>query len=85
MIIKLAFISSLLLFSCVSALDVPNCVSSETNSLRFSYINGSYDSTTSAGLCHDNTYLYIKWEAIDAEVIAPYKQCNDPLYNADAV
>jgi hypothetical protein len=75
----------LLLVALVASLDVPNCDQEAGYSLPFTYIDGSPDSTTWASLCHDAQHLLIRWKSIDNEVIAPYQNCNDPLYNADAV
>lgn len=71
----------------LKCLNVPSCSDPKIPILRFSYWNGTADSdeSTIANICHDNTHLIIKWTCKDEEVISPYKQCNDPLYNADAV
>lgn len=67
------------------AINVYDCSEQSQYSLSFSYIDGQPDATTTASLCHDSEHLYVRWASIDDEIIAPYQQCNDPLYNADAV
>jgi len=69
----------------VAVVDVPHCSHSSKVWLQYSYINGSYDNTTNATLCHDETSLFVKWFSLDKEIISPYGNCNDPLYNDDAV
>ena len=77
----------MLIVAIAVAVDVPACGDPLTPSLKFSYWNGTVDSpaSTIASLCHNNGNLLITWVCIDAEIIAPYQKCNDPLYNADAV
>lgn len=69
------------------ALNVPLCGTPDIPTLRFSFYNGTADSSnsTKAELCHDGSNLLINWDNTDSEVISPYEHCNDPLYNADAV
>ena len=74
-----------LLLATVITLDVRHCLSEKTFSLNFTYIDGTPDNTTWAELCHNNKELVIRWKSIDKQIISPYNNCNDPLFNADAV
>jgi hypothetical protein len=67
------------------SMDVPECSCSRQKKLRLNYWDGSQDSTTVARICHDNVHLIVKWESKDKEIVAPYENCNDPLFNADSV
>jgi hypothetical protein len=82
---KTALLLVLMISLAVAVVDVPHCSDPSQVWLQYSYINGSYDDTTNATLCHDDVSLFVKWFSADKEVISPYGNCNDPLYNADAV
>ena len=62
--IALIILSSILLQG-HSLLEVRNCLENKAYGLEFSYINGTADNTTTAFLCHESDYLYIKWMAVD--------------------
>ncbi len=80
-------VSLMLIVVAICALNVPPCGDERVPTLRFSYWNGSVDTTnsTTAQICHNADSLIISWNCVDSEIIAPYQHCNDPLYNADAV
>lgn len=66
-------------------LDVRHCDASPQPLLPFTYIDGTPDSTTTASLCYDETYLYVNWQSIDTEIISTFNNCNDPLWQEDVV
>lgn len=74
-----------LLLVLAMALDVRHCDASPQPLLPFTYIDGTPDSTTTASLCYDETYLYVNWQSIDTEIISTFNNCNDPLWQEDVV
>jgi hypothetical protein len=75
----------LLLVTTICVTNIPRCDSAYPLTLNFTYIYGQADNTTSASLCHDESFLYVSWVNIDKEIISTYKQCNDPLEKEDVV
>lgn len=86
---KLSIIVALLTCTLVSSIvvNVPKCTDDHKPNISpfFYTVNGSIDNTTTAHMCHDDTYLHIRWFSVDEDVISTYTKCNDPLYNEDAV
>lgn len=86
---NLAFLLCLTIATNSLSIEVPSCTAPPTPTLKpfRNTINGDpeYDSETTAGMCHDDKYLYISWWCKDTEIISTYNNCNDPLYNQDAV
>ena len=85
-------IAILLCFSAVfcNQIQIPTCTGSPTPTLKpfRNTITGDPEyatSETSAYMCHDDKYLYIYWWCTDDDIISTYQNCNDPLYNQDAV
>ncbi len=86
--LKLAIlIQCLISLSLCLIVNVPKCTNDFTPNIRpFHYTtNGTVDETTNAHMCHDDTFLHIRWFNVDDEIISTYTKCNDPLYNEDAV
>ncbi len=58
--ILFTIISLLFILFSVNPINIPLCKNSLV-SLKFKDTDGKLDSTTTANLCHDTTFLYVSW------------------------
>ena len=82
--LKLAILTLAILTITVSLIvNVPQCTGDyKPNITPFHYTtNSTIDDTTTAHMCHDDTFLHIRWFNVDDDIISTYTKCNDPLYN----